>query len=85
VILIILLTIFMTSPFVVSGFLNDNDGFALTQEMLQHPELAFVELIDHFAGLVGSRRFYPTITFGTVAFVVASIFFSIRLFERRDF
>lgn len=85
VILIILLTIFMTSPFVVGGLLNDNDGFALTPEMLQHPELAFVALIDHVAGLVGSRRFYSTMTFGTVAFVVVSIFFSIRLFERRDF
>jgi hypothetical protein len=84
-ILIAILTIFVTSPLHTASLLSDNGGFELTPEMLQHPEMAFVALIDHFAASVGSGLFYATVALSTVALVTASVVFSIRFFERRDF
>ena len=84
-ILIVVLTILMTSPFLATDLLSANGGFVLTREMIQHPEMALVALIDHVAAAVGSGRFYAVVSIGSVALVTASVAFSIRFFERRDF
>ncbi len=79
------LTILVTGPLVTIDLLSLNGGFVLTREMIQHPELALVALIDHVSAAVGSGRFYAAVSFGSVALVTASVAFSIRFFERRDF
>jgi len=84
-ILIAVLTILMSSPFFASGLLSGKGGFELTPELVQHPEMAFVALIDHIAASVGSARFYTITALSTVALVAVSVFVSIRFFQQRDF
>jgi hypothetical protein len=84
-ILTVAIAIFMTSPLLATDILSANGGFAWTREMMQQPELALVALIDHVAAAVGSGRFYAAVSLGSVALVTASVAFSIRFFERRDF
>ncbi len=79
------LAIFMSSPLVALDFLSANGGFVVTREPMQHPELAVVNLIDHVAAAVGRVRFYAGVSIGGVTLVSASVAFSIRFFERRDF
>ena len=85
VVLTAVLVIFTTSPFLVTGVLSANGGFVLTHEMVQHPELAMFALVDHFAVSAGEGSFYGMLSIGSIALVAASLAFSIRFFDRRDF
>ena len=84
-VLIAVLAMFITSPFLATDMLSANGGFVLTPAMMQHPELALVALIDHVAVSVGEVRFYVTVSISAVALVSASLALSIRFFQRRDF
>lgn len=81
-VLIVALAIFMTSPLLSTDFLSIDGRFVVTREMLRHPEMA---LIAHVAAEVGSGRFYAGVSIGSVALASASVAFSIRFFEQRDF
>jgi hypothetical protein len=83
--LIAALTILVTSPLVTIDLLSANGGFVLRREMIQHPELALVALIDHVSEAVSSGRFCAVVSIGSVALVSASLALSIRFFQRRDF
>ena len=85
VILTIALASLMTSPLFATNLLSANGGFVLTREMLQHPETALVALIDHVAAIIGGSRFFVAVSIGSVALITASVTFSIRFFNWRDF
>ena len=84
-ILMIALAIFVTSPLLATDLLSANGGLVVTREMLQHPEMALVAVVDQVAMAVGKGSFYAAVFVGSVAFVSASLALSVRFFERRDF